>query len=151
MSFNVLFDLRQNKQLSKQSWGWWFDTPSRPLLRHSNGYDACVSPGITEFTSPPIADLGLVITPNHTHTHTHIYIYIYIYIGTCYDTSNWCAYNDNSKNVMVALGSADTSRRHYIGQHLFIVTPLGQIWRQHCQYWFKEHFHASKPLFFRQL
>ena len=22
--------------LSKQSWGWWFETPSRPLWRHSN-------------------------------------------------------------------------------------------------------------------
>ena len=25
-----------NKQLSKQSWGWWFETSSRPLWRHSN-------------------------------------------------------------------------------------------------------------------
>ena len=23
-------------RLSKQSWGWWFETPSRPLWRHSN-------------------------------------------------------------------------------------------------------------------
>ena len=28
-SFDVSFDLRQNKQLNKQSWGWWFETPSR--------------------------------------------------------------------------------------------------------------------------
>ena len=27
-SFDVFFDLRLNKQLSKQSWGWWFDLPS---------------------------------------------------------------------------------------------------------------------------
>ena len=33
-SFDVLFDLRLNKRLSKQSWGWWFETPSRPLWRH---------------------------------------------------------------------------------------------------------------------
>ena len=27
-----------NKRLSKQSWGWWFETPSRSLSRHcSNG------------------------------------------------------------------------------------------------------------------
>ena len=26
-SFNVFFDLRLNKRLSKQSWGWWFETP----------------------------------------------------------------------------------------------------------------------------
>ena len=28
-SFDVFFDLRLNKWLSKQSWGWWFDTLSR--------------------------------------------------------------------------------------------------------------------------
>ena len=35
-SFDVFFDLRLNKRLSKQSWGWWFETPSRPLWRHDN-------------------------------------------------------------------------------------------------------------------
>ena len=35
-SFDVFFDLRLNKRLSKQSWGWWFETLSRPLWRHSN-------------------------------------------------------------------------------------------------------------------
>ena len=35
-SFDVFFDLRLNKRLSKQSWGWWFETPSCPLWRHSN-------------------------------------------------------------------------------------------------------------------
>ena len=35
-SFDVFFDLRLNKRLSKQSWSWWFDTPSSPLWRHSN-------------------------------------------------------------------------------------------------------------------
>ena len=36
-SFDVFFDLRPNKRLSKQSWGWWFEPPSRPLWRHSIG------------------------------------------------------------------------------------------------------------------
>ena len=35
-SFDVFIDLRLNKRLSKQSWGWWFETLSRPLWRHSN-------------------------------------------------------------------------------------------------------------------
>ena len=35
-SFDVFFHLRLNKQLSKQSWGWWFETLSRPLWRHRN-------------------------------------------------------------------------------------------------------------------
>ena len=33
-SFHVFFDLHQNKPLSKQSWGWWFETPPHPLWRH---------------------------------------------------------------------------------------------------------------------
>ena len=36
-SFDVFFDLRLNKRLRKQSWGWWFETLSRPLWRHCNG------------------------------------------------------------------------------------------------------------------
>ena len=35
-SFDVFFDLCLNKRLSKQSWGWWFETLSRPLWRHRN-------------------------------------------------------------------------------------------------------------------
>ena len=36
-SFDVFFDLRLNKRLSKQSRGWWFDTPMRPLWHHRYG------------------------------------------------------------------------------------------------------------------
>ena len=32
-SFDVFFDLRLNKRLSKQPWGWWFETLSRLLWR----------------------------------------------------------------------------------------------------------------------
>ena len=35
-SFAVSFDLRLNKRLSKQSWGWWFETPTCSLWRHRN-------------------------------------------------------------------------------------------------------------------
>ena len=35
-SFDVFFDLRLNKRLSKQSWGWWFETLSPPLWCHRN-------------------------------------------------------------------------------------------------------------------
>ena len=38
-SFVVFFDLHLNKLLSKQWWGWWFETPSRPW-RH---YNVCPS------------------------------------------------------------------------------------------------------------
>ena len=35
-SFDVFFDLRRIKGLNKQSRGWWSETLSRPLWRHSN-------------------------------------------------------------------------------------------------------------------
>ena len=35
-SFDVYFDLRPNKWLSKQSWVWWFETLSYSLWRHRN-------------------------------------------------------------------------------------------------------------------
>ena len=35
-SFDVFFDMYLNKRLRKQSWGWWFETPFRPLQRHCN-------------------------------------------------------------------------------------------------------------------
>ena len=35
--FDVFFDLRLNKRLSKQSWSWCFETPSRSLWRHCMG------------------------------------------------------------------------------------------------------------------
>ena len=38
-SFDVFFDLCLNKQLSKQLWGWWFETPSRSLWRHCYDYN----------------------------------------------------------------------------------------------------------------
>ena len=37
LSFHVFFDLRLSKRLSKQSCGWWSETPSSSLWRHCNG------------------------------------------------------------------------------------------------------------------
>ena len=42
-SFDVFFDLCLNKQLSTQSWGWWFEMPLHPLWRHcSNVWISCI-------------------------------------------------------------------------------------------------------------
>ena len=37
-SFDVFFDLCLNKRLRKLSWGWWFETLTRPLWRHRNDF-----------------------------------------------------------------------------------------------------------------
>ena len=49
-SFYFFFDLRLNKRLSKQSWGWWFETPSRSLWRHCNA-QTCPRALVTTKTS----------------------------------------------------------------------------------------------------
>ena len=42
-SFDVFYDLCLNEFLSKQSWGWWFETPSCPLWRHSSAWGIWVN------------------------------------------------------------------------------------------------------------
>ena len=49
-SFDVFFDLHLNKQLSKQSWGWWFETLSCPLWCHCNA--SLVFPSMASETHP---------------------------------------------------------------------------------------------------
>ena len=41
-SFHVFFDPLLSKRLSKQSWGWWFETPSWSLWRHGNAHTVFV-------------------------------------------------------------------------------------------------------------
>ena len=48
-SLDVSFDLHLNKRLSKQSWGWRFETSSRPLWRHCNR--ASQSQGLSNWLS----------------------------------------------------------------------------------------------------
>ena len=40
-SFYIFFDLHLNKWLSKQSWGWLFKMPSRPLWCYCNTFNWC--------------------------------------------------------------------------------------------------------------
>ena len=46
-SFEVFLDLRLNKRLSKESWGWWFETASRSLWRHGNDSDSNLKETVT--------------------------------------------------------------------------------------------------------
>ena len=45
--FDVFFVLRVNKRLRKQSWDWWFETPSHPLWRHCNVYTVSLNCGLS--------------------------------------------------------------------------------------------------------
>ena len=51
-SFDVFFDMRLNKRLSKQSWDWWFETLSFPLWRHCN---------VAEITTEPYLLMNILL------------------------------------------------------------------------------------------
>ena len=71
-SFHVFFDLRLNKRLSKQSRGWWFETPSHPLWRHCNGSDVAWENIVTTF------GIYLVhVNPEHVHI---LWVYHYKHV-----------------------------------------------------------------------
>ena len=50
-SFNIFFDRRQNKRLSRQSRRWGIETPSCTLWRHSNGEWGCLADGDVQWTT----------------------------------------------------------------------------------------------------
>ena len=54
-SFDVFFDLRLNKRLSKHSWGWWFETLSWSLWRHHNGIPLTFCCGSMRLDMPIVA------------------------------------------------------------------------------------------------
>ena len=55
--FDVFFDLRLNKRLSKQWWGWWFERPSGPLWRHCNVSVSQMAVCPPSTSTPPICSL----------------------------------------------------------------------------------------------
>ena len=64
-SFDVFLDLGLNKRFSKQSRGWWFETQSRQLWRHSNENPQCtchigIEMGTFLFHSGVIWNMGQV-------------------------------------------------------------------------------------------
>ena len=61
-SFDVFFDLRLNTRLSKQSWGRWFETPSRPLWPHCTVACTC---GMLTCGFPVKMDNGAKTRPCH--------------------------------------------------------------------------------------
>ena len=58
-SFDIYFDLRPNKRLSKQYRGWWFETQPPPLWRHRNG----------ESTTSQCLDTICSALMKYTHAH----------------------------------------------------------------------------------
>ena len=93
-SFNVFFDIRLNKRLSKQSWGWWFETPSSPLWRHRNDiYSLYLDSQKTPHSSP---SQGVCVN-NHREISTMIRM------TTRYQESNIKEWEQDIDNVLYLL------------------------------------------------
>ena len=67
-SFGVFFDLHPNKRLSKQWWGWWFETTPCPLRRHRNGR-SLLSCGIADDINIPLVLLAKSWLKSHITLH----------------------------------------------------------------------------------
>ena len=90
-SFDAFFDLRLNKRLSKQSWGWWFETQSHSLWRHSN----------VSFISSGYREWNMRHIPKHTNIQSTVsedYI-IDIQLTTCKVLSHTVRDNDSQSRL----------------------------------------------------
>ena len=61
VELRCFFDLHLNKRLSKQSWGWWSETPPRSLWRHCN-HAAIYLRSICNITVFDLIDSGNIFT-----------------------------------------------------------------------------------------
>ena len=72
-SFDVFFDLRLNKQLGRQSWGWWFEMASGSLWLQCNGIYSILG-------SIVVTELYAILLSNQTMSWQYLYIYTRTYI-----------------------------------------------------------------------
>ena len=74
-SFDVFFDLRLNKRLSKQPWGWWFDAPSWSLWRHCNDLVIRHADNVRKWVSSTsaVSQSEAIVVAEHENTLSNAY------------------------------------------------------------------------------
>ena len=90
-SFDISFYLCLNKRLSKQSWSWWFETPSRSLGRQCNDFTDLYIFHNNPWVCSSARDPDILIPGDDTDTvrdrrHTH------------WQTSRLSSYRSENKN-----------------------------------------------------
>ena len=87
-SFDIFFDLCLNKCLSKQSWGWLFESPSCSLWRHSASYRSREN---LDFVSIVTVQF-MICEDNWVHYHLKV-VFVYSHITLHYhhhaDSKHW--------------------------------------------------------------
>ena len=89
-SFDVFFDLRLNKRLSKQSWGWWFETLLYPLWRHCNAQMQRAS--CAKWRSQPIGCHSYTCN-KYRHELFNLGIKEFEFVSTNQTHDTWSAYS----------------------------------------------------------
>ena len=84
-SVDVFFDLRLTKRLSKQWWGWWFETPSCPLWRHRNAVYVCVTDTSTVLSSTYRHQCRVKICTQFPQTHIQVKMLSFVRLLSVYD------------------------------------------------------------------
>ena len=80
-NFDIFFDLRLNKRLTRQLWGWWFKTVSRPLWRQCN--EALLLNKVTSISMVFDNNPNAFIVPQEQGTLSHgkAFYIIFLYVG----------------------------------------------------------------------
>ena len=94
-SFGVFFDLRPNKRLSKQQWGWWFETPMRSLWRHCNVLHLFGSH--IYYTSQKCPGIILCLRPANEKWHYNVTSFLICWAHA--QSNPWCRPNNKKKKT----------------------------------------------------
>ena len=101
-SFHVFFDLRLNKRLHKQSWGWWFETPAHQISRHCYIKPACPIQKRSQSRKSEILKDGFQIKCNIYCLHKNVCFFVKfaISLALIYHANNKEFYLSNAVRFM---------------------------------------------------
>ena len=122
-SFDVFFDLRLHKRLSKQWWGWWFETPLRPLWRHRNDERQVIKLRIFPFSDnlgwarKYMAGVYQYCICRWTATRSHDEKFIITIFYSCF--YEWDLYFDGDVEYTSSQNIDLTSKNMSTGQYFF--------------------------------
>ena len=102
--FDVFCDLRLNKRLSKQSWGWWFETPSCSLWRHCNVCELFWEPECWN------RSVYCICKPSLLTLYNYIYVSIFIIMLSYWGTPKFS--KKNGSRFVEILDSATSDAPH---------------------------------------
>ena len=111
-SFDIFFDLRLNKQLSKQSWGWWSETPMSSFWRQCNA-----------------TIMNSVITALDCIWHNLRIVFVFALVNyAIIGSANWCWSYDNDEKLSTAfLGTVAVKFKPKYS----ICLTMKSIWNSH--------------------